>query len=1853
MKKTQPLSSNLIQLTVRYRRFLILGLFLVAGLALSVTQWRKGQNTQAAGLPPVVCGTKSVGPGGDYATLTAAFADLNVNGVTCQVVLELQANYTSAGETFPLQLNQVVGASATNTITIRPQAGATGLIITTNAIGTFYLNGADYVIFDGRPGGVGSAKELTIENTQTPGGLALDFFNSASNNVAQYCKFKGSNQFENGGVIYFSGYQSPVLTGGAVNNNNTIDNCEVSDSSSGLPYNLIYAHDNGSSSGTTVSNNHLYNFFPGSAVAALGNHTAWTINGNRIFQQAARTGDFNKAAIHINGSVFSGGDLKVTNNVIGYAAADGTGTYTLQGNFGRAFTGISVSFPTGAPSAIEGNTIAGIALTGPRNRFTGIIAGQGQVNINNNTIGSETATDSIVNTNTTTGNGDIFGIYCTDGNPTVIKNVKNNRIGGLTMRGDTLDRGGSVTGIFASTGRYTFSDNFIGLGGETNHDSLRCGDAGATGECSLTGISLGSYIETAEISGNTIANFKHNSTLGGVRGITGAAGTHLMTDNMIRDLASVAGGSFPYLVGIEISGGTATIARNTVHSLANTNSAATESYVIGMDIQFFTNTGGNATVERNYVHSLSRAATGGPSFSGDGIALRGILVRQAVDRFIVRNNMIRLGYEANGNSLTGAMRIVALGVGSQSLNAQVYFNSVYLGGTGVGTGSADTYAFQGDSTSPRDYRNNIFVNARSNASTGGKHYAYFVSTTPPTSNYNLYLANGMGGVLAKTGTTDRATLAALQGALPGQDLNSLVGDPFFVNPNGNAATVNLHILASACSPAANAGNLMNTNVTNDIDNHERIAPPDIGADEFMSIPPPISILPANQTACFGSTTPLPFAVTASGTNPSYVWTLDGNATGGNAANISINPSGLSPGNHVVAVMVTSSCGTVSANTTLTINALPTPTTTGASRCGSGSVTLTASGSGGMLKWYSDAGLTNLVNTGSSFSPNLSATTTYYVTETSAAGCVSAASSVTATVYPPPDADAGPDRTLTCATTSVTLDGSSTMPGATFSWSGPGGYTSNAAAPTVSVAGVYTLTVTNPANGCTAGDSVTVTENTAPPDATITVAPEVCAGATGIVASVPDAGAGAAYLWILTNGTVTSGEGSNTITFTAGTSGSVTIFAGVQGENECYITSSKNVTIKPAAAITVPPSNQEVCFGNSAPMSFAVTATGTSLAYAWTLDGNATGGNAANVAIDPSSLAVGPHTVSVTVTGECGAPVTTSATLTVNANPSAVITAPVTVCSTSIGNMASVPDAGAGASYAWTITNGTITAGAGTEQISWTAGTSGATTLSVTVTTASGCSGSATKTVTVNPTISFTPPTLPEGAVGLPYVPTSFVAAGGSGPVTFSLTSGSLPNGMSLVSGQLAGMPTQYGNFPITITATDGVCSASRDYMLVVNCPTIVISPGTIPSAELNMAYPAQTFSAGAGNAPYTFSQTGALPTGMSFTGATLSGTPMEYGDFPITIHVTDQYGCTASRSYTLEVNRKPVANCKNVNVTAGAGGTAMASIDDGSFDPDGDTITLTQSPAGPYSIGTTSVTLTVTDDQGASSSCTATVTVTGSTQGLSDFVVFSQEHTYLRANTQVFTGNVGANTSLPDSNGHADDKEEVEIGQGVKMLQAGSKVVGDTVRLRANSQVYDVHYNELDAHRTDILGIHTTPLTLPVLTLPSLPAFTPGTQDVEVPRNDLMTLAPGNYRKLTVNHKGALILSAGIYHISSLDIRQDAGLYFIGPVEVWVKNEMDTDSKVFIGPHQSVPGLMASQIIFYVQGVDDQGRRHDGDENLAPTVVQIGERNTVKANIYAPNGTVWLKANTEATGAFLGKAVRIGERVKLWLKSSF
>lgn len=115
--------------------------------------------------------------------------------------------------------------------------------------------------------------------------------------------------------------------------------------------------------------------------------------------------------------------------------------------------------------------------------------------------------------------------------------------------------------------------------------------------------------------------------------------------------------------------------------------------------------------------------------------------------------------------------------------------------------------------------------------------------------------------------------------------------------------------------------------------------------------------------------------------------------------------------------------------------------------------------------------------------------------------------------------------------------------------------------------------------------------------------------------------------------------------------------------------------------------------------------------------------------------------------------------------------------------------------------------------------------------------------------------------------------------------------------------------------------------------------------------------------------------------------------FAIDVHdvpVTTPAGTPSGNRYTLTVtgaclgrcdppNHVPIAKAKNVTVPADAACTANASIDDGSSDADGDSLTIVQSPAAPYPLGTTTVLMTVSDPKGATSQATGTVTVVDAT----------------------------------------------------------------------------------------------------------------------------------------------------------------------------------------------------------------------------------------------------------------------------------
>ena len=87
--------------------------------------------------------------------------------------------------------------------------------------------------------------------------------------------------------------------------------------------------------------------------------------------------------------------------------------------------------------------------------------------------------------------------------------------------------------------------------------------------------------------------------------------------------------------------------------------------------------------------------------------------------------MVRLGVDAAGAPITAGYAIYGMFEIAGTNN--LYYNSVYVGGTGVASAST-TFGFVSNVTAgTRNYKDNIFWNARSNASGGATNFAIALS----------------------------------------------------------------------------------------------------------------------------------------------------------------------------------------------------------------------------------------------------------------------------------------------------------------------------------------------------------------------------------------------------------------------------------------------------------------------------------------------------------------------------------------------------------------------------------------------------------------------------------------------------------------------------------------------------------------------------------------------------------------------------------------------------------------------------------------------------------------------------------------------------------------------------------------------------------------------------------------------------------------------------------------------------------------------------------------------------------------------------------------------------------------------
>ena len=126
--------------------------------------------------------------------------------------------------------------------------------------------------------------------------------------------------------------------------------------------------------------------------------------------------------------------------------------------------------------------------------------------------------------------------------------------------------------------------------------------------------------------------------------------------------------------------------------------------------------------------------------------------------------------------------------------------------------------------------------------------------------------------------------------------------------------------------------------------------------------------------------------------------------------------------------------------------------------------------------------------------------------------------------------------------------------------------------------------------------------------------------------------------------------------------------------------------------------------------------------------------------------------------------------------------------------------------------------------------------------------------------------------------------------------------------------TVFLGFPFEAIPTQAkrreVLQKAIDYCLSTSCPTINLSPSSLPSGTQGTAYN-QTITASGGTAPYSFAITsGALPTGLTLSSAgVLSGTPGSSGTSNFSVTATDSNDCTGTRSYSITINSSTCLFC--------------------------------------------------------------------------------------------------------------------------------------------------------------------------------------------------------------------------------------------------------------------------------------------------------------------------------------------------------
>lgn len=643
-------------------------------------------------------------------------------------------------------------------------------------------------------------------------------------------------------------------------------------------------------------------------------------------------------------------------------------------------------------------------------------------------------------------------------------------------------------------------------------------------------------------------------------------------------------------------------------------------------------------------------------------------------------------------------------------------------------------------------------------------------------------------------------------------------------------------------------------------------------------------------------------ISGTGSNITYSWTGPGTILGGGTASPTVNIGGTF--NYTVTSTVNGCTATSSqAVTQNTTTSMVLSTSGAAINCTNNATSISGNQPTYTYTWTAPSTGT-IVSGQSTATLNILGTGVYTLVATNPAnGC-----NITSTILPTtnttvinPNITNNP--TITCTNATVTLNGS---PGAgvTYTWSGASvvGSANNQNA-NINAGGIYSLTVTNNANGCKGTATISISTSTTPPT-TPTVSPNsvilACPAQTAIVTGT--ATSATSYSWMPpAGGSILSGGSTATAQVTSSSPGLFTVVA--TGTNGCQ--SLQTVSVSPntnAPTFTLSNPNPSITCASTTPsLTVNITSTVTIASYSWGPSGGISGPtNTASVTFTNA----GSYTVVITATNGCistGVVVVGTAT-----TPPSVVagtgTASALSCSNSV--VAITPTfTPASPNYTYTWTGPGIVGSANNSSVS--VNQAGTYTLAITDT-VTGCSSGA---FTVAVSGNNTPPSLnvtSSSTIGIGCSPTTSTAqliASSSSSVSYLWSTSATT---SVITVNTSGVYT------VTVTDASTGCS-STSIIAVVNATTApgfsATSVGNFPCGTTTSTLQLSAASSSSNSVTYAWF-------GASIISGSNTATPVINQAGIYTVVATDNVtGCSATS--TLAIFQPTVIANFTVDVSTG------------------------------------------------------------------------------------------------------------------------------------------------------------------------------------------------------------------------------------------------------------------------------------------------------------------------------------------------